>query len=792
MNDIIITSTTNEKNQKIKEIRTNSPFAKVKFFSYKEFMHIFPYTYDNKALEYIMKECNVSLEIAKIYLENLIYNIEDVINEKCTFLKKIKESLLENKLLKRNNLLETYLSHSSIYLYNIQETKSLKKLISQFSPKYITPEKKTFIPKVYLLENIEQEIAFIGEQIIALLKNGVSLDNIYLSNIPSEYKIPLKRIFKMMHIPFSLEKTTTINQTTMGRMFISQIDDLKEALNKIQNLVKTEAAENLYNQILSIVNTYYLNEFQKEFILYDLKHTIVKEKHTGNCVQEINIKNQHFTDKDHVFLMSFTKDIIPKIKKDEDYLDDKTKEALGLDTSIDLNKIEEQNLLSIIQSIKNCIITLKKTNSGKDCIPSDLLDLMNIEIKKGSLHYNVSHEYNKYILGILLDKYVKYGTITDTLLSLNQTYKIPYRNYNNAFTNIPKEKIWKKENQELKISYTTIDTYNKCAFSYYIKNILKLDFYEESFQIKIGNIFHKILEEQDYETFDFDICFDQIINTLEFSKKEKILLRKLKEEFRFTIITLEKRKKFSSLTNNLREHSVEIPLPNSIKTTMKGRIDNILFERIEGELYYTIIDYKTGGIILEEEKMPLGFSLQLPTYLYLLEHEEYFKKGKLGGFYLQPLLVNNLSKKEGEDFTVTKEKALKMKGFSSSDKEVLKYVDNSFIDSNCIQSLKVKNDGEFYNYSKILTKKDEEILKEVVIKNIEKGVKNITEGNFQINPKIINNEENIACEYCPFKDLCFHEPKDNIYLESDKKFLKKEETDGLDERTGNSNLYEWN
>ena len=82
-------------------------------------------------------------------------------------------------------------------------------------------------------------------------------------------------------------------------------------------------------------------------------------------------------------------------------------------------------------------------------------------------------------------------------------------------------------------------------------------------------------------------------------------------------------------------------------------------------------------------------------------------------------------------------------------------------------------------------------MSEMVIDNkIKETTKNITDGNFSINPKIIDNIENIACEYCPLSDICYHKPKDNIYLTSDKKFLKKEEeSHGMDERTTISNWY---
>ena len=37
---------------------------------------------------------------------------------------------------------------------------------------------------------------------------------------------------------------------------------------------------------------------------------------------------------------------------------------------------------------------------------------------------------------------------------------------------------------------------------------------------------------------------------------------------------------------------------------------------------------------------------------------------------------------------------------------------------------------------------------------IDDVIKNIVEGNFKINPKVLGGK-NIACTYCKFKDICF-------------------------------------
>ena len=44
------------------------------------------------------------------------------------------------------------------------------------------------------------------------------------------------------------------------------------------------------------------------------------------------------------------------------------------------------------------------------------------------------------------------------------------------------------------------------------------------------------------------------------------------------------------------------------------------------------------------------------------------------------------------------------------------------------------------------------------------AVKNILEGNFYINPKILDGE-NVSCKFCKFSDICYKKEDNNIYLE---------------------------
>jgi ATP-dependent helicase/DNAse subunit B len=60
-------------------------------------------------------------------------------------------------------------------------------------------------------------------------------------------------------------------------------------------------------------------------------------------------------------------------------------------------------------------------------------------------------------------------------------------------------------------------------------------------------------------------------------------------------------------------------------------------------------------------------------------------------------------------------------------------------------------------------------------KKIDEASNNILNSKFDINPKIIG-DNNVSCEFCKYKDLCYKTEDDYIYLKEYKnlEFLKEE------------------
>lgn len=95
-NTIVVCS----KEKKMNILKSLKKLVNIKFFTKKEFLDNLYFTYDSKAILYIIKEYSVKESVAREYLDNLIYvedkNYEDSI---MIFLKELKDKLIEHDLL---------------------------------------------------------------------------------------------------------------------------------------------------------------------------------------------------------------------------------------------------------------------------------------------------------------------------------------------------------------------------------------------------------------------------------------------------------------------------------------------------------------------------------------------------------------------------------------------------------------------------------------------------------------------------------------------------------------------
>ena len=795
LNNLIISNNTlliipnNIKNKVLKKLSVENTLLNIKIMSIEEFRNKFYFSYDEKSIYYLMNKYDYKYSIAKEYLDNLYYvGNDNYENEKLTFLKDLKSELVSNNLLKIDDLFTNYIRGYKIVVYGYDYINKFYRKMFERVGEYTevqTIEKEKSENKtltVYEFKNIESEISFVAQKIIDLIKSGVDVNQIFISNISSEYNETIKRIFKFYKLPLTLDENKSIYSTTIASNFLAELKQSKDIENSIERMTKNydlniNEVSLIFNKIINICNKYNFEKLDDTIISCieeKLKNTNINKTNLSNSVKCINFKDNIFESNEHVFIIGFNQGTIPKLYKDEDFLGDNIKSLLGIETTTEKNIIEKQVISNIINKIPKLTLTYKLESSFDTYYASSLIDELNMEVVKvDDENYNYSNLYNKIVLSQKLDTMIKYNTMENNLDVLYSNYKdLDYLKYDNKFTGINKDNLKKYLDNKLLLSYSSIDNYFRCGFRYYINNILKLDKYEETFPQFIGNLFHDILSKAFDDNFNYDEEFNNYIKNKNLNKKELFLINKLKSELLFVVETIKQNDKYSKLNDALYEQKIYIDKSRDIKITFMGIIDKVKYRLENDKTYVAIIDYKTGNTPTNLNNTIYGLNMQLPIYLYLAKNFKQFKNVEFIGFYLQKILNNEISVKGNEDYESLKRQALKLNGYSTNNEYSLELFDSTYKDSEVIKSMKMSSKG-FYSYAKVLSSEQIEKLTEVVDKNINTAIDGILEATFDINPKRIG-QANLGCEFCSYKDLCYMNEKNIVNLEehTDLEFLK--------------------
>ena len=756
-NNSILLIPNNKKEEIIKKI--NQKQLNIKTMTLQEFIKKYTFNYNEKTIYSLMKKENIKYDIAKNYIDNIYYiENKNYNNIKLNKLVEIKKDLEENNLLIYDNLFKNYIKNKTIYIYYDSISKYENKIINKIkeisSIEIIKQDYQNYIPSIHEFNNITEEITFVANKICELLNNNIDINKIKLVNVKEDYINEIKKIFKFFNIPININKKNIYGTRIIQDFLNNYENNIEKSLNYIKEKynLKNETNNKIYNKLINVLNEYiWCDNYVdiKELIINKLKNTSLEEK-LDNAIELSNLEK--ITD-EYTFILSFNQGIIPKIYKDEDYIDDETKTKIDLDTSIEKNILEKEKTIKLIKNIKNCVITYKLKTPFSSFYPSSIIEEFKTEVIKEHKYNNITYsEINDKInLTKKLDNLIKYNIKDELLETLYSNYEIPYNTYDNKFTKINKENLKEYINNKLLLSYSSMDNYYHCAFKYYINNILKLNPYEETFYTKIGTLFHDVLEKSLKNNEDYKKYWDKHVNNLELTNKEKFFINNLEETCKFTVETIKKQLEYISLDKTKYEEKIFINKDNTTKITFMGIIDKLMYKEEFDKTLVAVIDYKTGSTSIDLNKTIYGLSLQLPIYLYLAQNSG-LKNVKIAGFYLQ-----NIINKEND------ENNLKLNGYSSSNKEILSKFDSSYENSNLIKSMRTKSDGDFYSYSKTLNEIEINNLIKLVDKKIEEAANNILEANFDINPKKINGI-NIGCEYCTFKDICFKKENDAVYL----------------------------
>lgn len=759
--------------------------AQIKCMTLEELIQNLTIQPKKEAIYYLMKDLKLSYALSSIYLENIprITGISESEHENVKKLFEIKQYLEENHLLENNEQFQTYLKGKQIRIEGYHLTKEQRNILKQLEPdvsiEIVEEVSVSYTHSLYAFETIDEEISFIASDIASKLQDGIAIDQICLTNVSEEYLLPLHRIFHMYEIRLEEPASHTLYGNPLVQKWLENLNgkDAELTLEQLGNHLSKEEDQQVYMRLLQIYNDYTMlpkDALWKICIEEACKQTTLPQSKHHHVVTIKDLKGTDFTEDEFVYILGMNQENIPNIKQDEDYLNDKICRDLGLDTTENKNKLEKEIMIERINAIPNGILTYKKKTPFGTYYPSSLLGHLKVEVKTPKINYQYADSWNKIKLAQFLDQYTQYNEKNHHLDLLYAHYSdLPYCTYDNQYKPISKEALQEYLNGKLTLSYTSLDRFHRCGFRYYISNILKLDPYEETFAIQIGNLFHYFLSIAFQENFDFETEWEQYHKEKIYTAKETFFLQKLKQELEFVIDTIKEQNTYTQLQKEEYEQKIFKSISGDLKITFMGIVDKIKYQEEDGIIYAAIIDYKTGTLETNLNQSIYGIGMQLPIYLYLLQNKPDWKNVKVVGFYLQKMIQNEMNNDENNDYLQMKKDTMKLEGYSIDDPSILEKLDQTYQDSRIIKGMKVSSKG-FYAYSKVMSEKKMNQLSTLVESKIEEAAHKIEEADFKINPKQIGSKL-VGCEFCSYHDLCFQTSKDILYLKEYKKLEFLEE-----------------
>lgn len=753
------------KENTIRDIRSNNKDLNIKIFSLEEFIKKLTFDYDENTIYELMKQENVNYNIAKLYLKNIYYvnDYSDV--NKLNKLFDLKRNI--DKFLIKDNLFKKLIKDKKIVIYGYDYITKYQRYIldSVENAQVINKEYREFNHDVYRFDTLENEVIFVAENIAKLIDDGVDINNIFIANLDSNYYSVIKRIFDMYNIPININDKNNLFQTNIGKYFINNLNnDIEKLFVDIENRFDMSIQKNksIYNKLIDVLNKFYFTNGYvsvKENIISVMKNTYVDSVKYNNAVNEISLLDNVISDDKYIFLVGFNLNKVPNTIKDEDYITDNIKPDY-LEKSFELNILNKDLYYKVISNIKNLVISYKEKHLNESFYPSLLIDEYKMSVSDYKFEYsNYSNTINKLSLAKSIDNLIKFNIYNDNLSILYSNYNIPYMSYDNRFSGIDKNSLYKFLDNKLNLSYSSMDNYYHCAFKFYISNILRLDCFETSLQAYIGNLYHYVLSKAFLDGFDFDSTVKYYIenNSYERSYKNDYFIDKVIEELKFVIKSIEYQNTLMNMNEAYYEKNVNVEKFGVININFKGFIDKLL----KKDNYVVIIDYKTYMVDINLNYLPYGLSMQLPVYLYLTKNID--KDYEIIGFYLQQILFGKFSKNNKKTLKELKRDNLKLKGYSIGNESLLYNFDTTYENSELIHSMKLTSKG-FGPYSKVLTNKQIDNIVKVTDDKINECIDGITNANFVINPKKINGK-NIGCEFCKYKDICFMSNRDIVELD---------------------------
>jgi len=762
-------------------IRENKDFKNYIFLSVNELEAKLLGRHKPEAIFLLVDKYSLSYEEAEEYLRYIPY-IEDrgYKSLRLDSLASAKRLLCDAGLFDKDDFFIYRLNQYPMSFIDIDDTvqvRRIKDIVSAYTEVIeINNEANKYNPCVYEFNDIYEECLYVYNEIAELYKKGVSLNKIYINNVDKDYAFIFRRLAKGYNIPINLPADANINSLAIANEFL-MLCDIEKSFKDI--LEKLNINSDYYKYIMNLIIDYNLEEKipkdYKSFFYEQFKKAGFKQEKYTEMVS--TIAKKHYSDDEYLFIVGLNLGALPKVYKDDEYLNDEELSLISLPTSVDRNIKSKDNLMNTLLGTKNIFVSYKKSIASEECLPSNCIIELKLEVKAANAAYGYSKLEDDIRLGVEYTRLVKYNQESDAINKYDASH-LKFNSFDNSYKRIDQRLLDERFSEKpLRISYSSIKTFFGCPFAYYADRILGLNEFKPNMAARLGTFSHAVLEDSYNDDFDFNESTKKSKLSNATDSKDRFYFTVMEEVLRDLIVYNREHEEKSMLNNIEREVHIEY---EANEFTFEGYIDKLMYTIINDEIYAVIVDYKTGKDVVSLDNVADGFNLQLPCYMLLLSKYEKFKGKKINiiGIYLQK--VNIIALDNSMDIVAQREKAFKLQGFTIRSHELIPMFDPEYNKSTYIAKLSTLKSGDFSKNANIISNEKMDELISLVDEMINNASKEIRNGSFDILSKNIEGK-NSACSFCSYYDLCYKTTDNLKYLEK-KSFLEESDGDenGLD------------
>lgn len=359
--------------------------------------------------------------------------------------------------------------------------------------------------------------------------------------------------------------------------------------------------------------------------------------------------------------------------------------------------------------------------------------------------------------------------------------------------NLPEEILKELFGDKLNISVSSLENFAKCQYMYFLGYALRISD-RERFGVEnvdIGNMVHSCLEkyalavsargrkiEEMTEEENRAIIEELISNEAENysealfteSSENKYMVKLITGMLRTSIRTMQKHLSAGQFTPTFFEEKFrrELTTEKGRNVELKGKIDRIDLASQSDDLFVKIIDYKTSTHDFDEAQAEMGAQLQLSVYLKeacAKMQEKYPGKNILPAamFYykvFKPVLKNSGELTEGELAKMIME-SMNNTGVMTSNPDVAALIDATTENgASLVAPVKFAAGAPKGSKSVVSPEELKAIMDDAEKMSLTLADK-IIDGEISVAPLKIKTS--VACEYCPFTDVCRFDRKIHGY-----------------------------